>query len=279
MLDGFYQSVICFFVAYLLYRPAQNVSPTGLDLSDRTRMGVFVAFPTIMVSNVYILLNMYRWDWLSVLINAISTLLVLFWTGVYTSVESAGQFYGAATEVFGSLTFWTLTLLIVVMCLTPRFTIKALQKIYYPIDTDIIREQVTQGRFKHLDNFEAYVPPDADKLASSTSSDLTKPIDSSPKRPRVELPDDERPIYPPSVAPTTTTHNPRSQNGSDGTYGSVDYGHPQPQSIDRIRQSWDPNRLSLERTRASFEASRDFTSAAMLTRVESSYGRDSDNRG
>lgn len=249
MFDGFYQSAICFFVTYLIYRPAQPVSETGLDLGDRTRMGVYVACSAVVVSNLYVLINTYRWDWVTVLFNAVSSLLIWFWTGVYTSSTYSGQFYGAAAEVYGSLTFWTVTFLTVVVCLAPRFTLKALQKVYRPLDVDIIREQVLQGKFKYLDKYEAYVPPSAEAASSSgTSSDLAKSLGVSPnKRPPptadhhtapADVADDERPMYPPSVAPTArtrTTHNPRSQNGSDGTgyTASLDFERGRLQSVDR----------------------------------------------
>jgi phospholipid-translocating ATPase len=272
MLDGFYQSVICFFMTYLLYRPASAVTGNGLDLSDRNRIGIFVACCAIISSNTYILLNTYRWDWLTVLINIISTLLIFFWTGVYSSVVGAGQFYKSAEQVFGSLSFWALTLLTVTTCLAPRFTIKSIQKMYVPRDVDIIREQVIMGKFKHLDKYEAYVPPTAGAI-SVTSSDLTKPVEMVKTQPR-DIPEDERPIYPPSVAPTAATHNPRSQNGSDGTgyAASLEFRHQHQQSIDRVRRSSDRPRVSTDRVRSSFEASNDFTSAAMLTRMESTHG-------
>ncbi|KMU77251.1 P-type ATPase [Coccidioides immitis RMSCC 3703] len=292
MLDGFYQSVICFYMTYLLYQPAQNVTENGLDLNDRMRMGIFVGCSAVVASNVYILLNTYRWDWLTVLINAISSLLIWFWTGVYSSVLASGQFYKSGAEVFGSLSFWALTLLTVTICLAPRFAIKSFQKIYFPRDVDIIREQVIMGRFKHLENFEAYVPPTA-RAPSFPDSDLGKPVEVTPNKGTTDIPEDERPIYPPSVAPTAHTHNPRSQNGSDGTgyTASLDFRH-QPQhsldrntrqsldfrhyprhSIDRTRQSFEQGRSSMERARSSFEASNDFTSAAMLARMESTHGR------
>ncbi|EEH06343.1 phospholipid-translocating P-type ATPase domain-containing protein [Histoplasma capsulatum G186AR] len=269
MLDGFYQSLMCFFMTYLLYRPATGVTDNGLDLSDRNRMGVFVACSAVTASNTYILLNTYRWDWLTVLINAISSLLIFFWTGVYTSVDSSGQFYRAGREVFGTLTFWALTFLTVTMCLCPRFTIKSIQKIYFPKDVDIVREQVVAGNFKYLDEYEAYVPPTARDL-SPASTDLGK-IDVSTKRPK-SVPEDERPIYPPSVAPTATTHNPRSQNGSDGTgyTASLEFRHHQQQSIDH-GTSYDRVRRSMDPVRSSFEVTRDFTSAAMLSRMESTH--------
>ncbi|PGH11386.1 hypothetical protein AJ79_04887 [Helicocarpus griseus UAMH5409] len=266
MLDGFYQSVICFFMTYLLYSPANGVTGNGLDLGDRVRMGVFVACAAVIASNTYILLNTYRWDWLTVLINAISTLLFFFWTGVYSSVLSSGQFYKAGAEVFGTLTFWALTFLTVTICLAPRFTVKALQKIYVPRDVDIVREQVIMGKYKYLDEFEAYVPPTARGLSPS-SSDLDKPIDVSMKRTK-SIPEDEQPIWPASVAPTSThTHNPRSQNGSDGT-GYTASLHRRQQSLERGRPSYERDPV-----RSSFEASHDFSSAAMLSRMESSHGK------
>lgn len=172
MLDGFYQSVICFFMVYLEFYRAVPVSANGLDLSDRTRMGVFVACCAVLSSNTYILLNTYRWDWLSSLINIISTLLVWFWTGVYTSSSNSSNFYHAAAEVYGSLAFWVILLLATVLSLAPRTAVKAVQKIFMPLDVDIVREQVSQGRFKYLDKYEAYVPPTAGPSHAASIAEL-----------------------------------------------------------------------------------------------------------
>ena len=268
--DGIYQSAICFFMPYLLFKPASFVTESGLGINDTQRVGVYTACATIVVVNVYILMNTYRWDWLMLLLVAFSILLIWFWTGVYTAVPSSDQFYKAAPQVYGQLSFWVLSLLTVSICLLPRFTVKAIQKIYFPLDVDIVREQIRQGKFKYLDKYEAYVPPN--KVPSASSSDVSQPVKGAPGT-QTPLADDERPIYPPSVAPTGTTHNPRSQNGSDGT----DYtGHKASleaprASFDRPRPSYDRIRGSMDRVRPSYEASNDFTSAALLTRVESSH--------
>ncbi|OJJ43140.1 hypothetical protein ASPZODRAFT_74987 [Penicilliopsis zonata CBS 506.65] len=289
--DGLYQSAICFFMPYLLYSPANFIDPNGRDLGDRNRMGVLVATCAIIASNTYVLFNMYRWDWLSVLINAISSLLVFFWTGVYTCFTSSGQFYQAAPQVYGALSFWAVLLVTVAICLLPRFFIKSVQKVYFPRDVDIIRELVSLGHFKHLDRFEAYVPPNAGVTgvtgannrgvnglsgdSATSSSDMGKPIEQPPiKRDHPALSEEERPIYPPSVAPTANTHNQRSQNGSNGTNYTSSFDmnrHPRPQSIEFARASYDRPRPSMDRARQSFEASNDFTSAAMLSRIESSH--------
>ena len=274
LLDGIYQSVICFYMPYLLFEPATFETSSGLSVNDTERIGVYVACATIAVVNIYILLNTYRWDWLMVLLVTISILLIFFWTGVYTAFSSSYQFYKAATQVYGQLTFWTLTLLTIMVCLLPRFTAKAFQKIYMPRDVDIIREQIRLGKFKYLDNYEAYVPPKTISAASSEDSQLVKPAVSA----KIPIPDNEsqRPIYPPSVTATNTTYNPRSQNGSDGT----DYtGHrpslerPARPSFERPRPSFDRMRESMDKMRPSYEASNDFTSAALLTRIESSHSQ------
>ncbi|KAL4805802.1 hypothetical protein BDV18DRAFT_139873 [Aspergillus unguis] len=179
MLDGFYQSVICFFIPYLLYEPANFVHESGKDVSDRNRMGILVASCAVISSNTYILMNCYRWDWLTVLINAISCLLIFFWTGVYSSFQASAQFYGSAAQTYGTLDFWVLLLLTVTICLLPRFLVKSVQKVFFPLDVDIIREQITQGKFKYLDQVENFVPKAAGSASdSAASSDLGKPVDS-----------------------------------------------------------------------------------------------------
>lgn len=275
MVDGVYQSAIAFFMVYLVFSPATAATANGLGIDDLKRMGIFVATIAVFSANFYILFNTFRWDWLMVLIVVISTLFVWFWTGVYTSFISSYQFYRAGAEVYGSLVFWTVLFVAVVVCLLPRFTAKAIQKMYFPLDVDIIREQVKQGKFDYLKDIDSFIPPPPEKLSSVAST-------TEPKYKSAEVhqgDDDMRPIYPPSVAPTATTHNARSQNGSnstDYTFRRSLEGIPAHRiSLDRPRPSFDRVRMSMDRVRPSYEASNDFTSAAMLTRMESSHSRNS----
>ncbi|KAF2810295.1 P-type ATPase-like protein [Mytilinidion resinicola] len=280
MADGFYQSIVTFFMVYLLFSPATFNSSNGLGIDDTKRMGVYVATIAVLSANFYILFNTYRWDWLMLLIVAISCLLTWFWTGVWTSGTGSAAFYKAAPQVYGSLSFWAVLLLAVVICLLPRFVVKATQKIYFPYDVDIIREQVRQGKFDYLKENDDFIPPPPEKVASMSSSDVSKLNKKTPEAPVVE--DDMRPIYPPSVAPTSTTHNPRSQNGSNST----DYTYrrsldtiPNRISLDRPRPSFDRARVSMDRVRPSFEQSNEFTSAALLTRIESSQSQTGQRTG
>ncbi|KAF2202092.1 phospholipid-translocating P-type ATPase [Delitschia confertaspora ATCC 74209] len=276
MLDGLYQSVITFFMVYLLFSPAVPNTMNGLSIDDLQRMGVYVATIAVVAANLFVLFNTYRWDWLMVLITVISTLLIWTWTGIWTSFTTSAQFYKGGAEVYGSLSFWAILLLTVIICLLPRFSAKSIQKIYFPLDVDIIREQVTQGKFDYLKDTDAFIPPPP-KKANGASEPASAVEPAKHKEAEILAQDDDRrPIYPPSIAPTATTHNPRSQNGSNSTdytfRRSLD-GLPQRISFDRPRPSFDRARMSMDRVRPSFEASSDFTSAAMLTRLESSHSQ------
>jgi phospholipid-translocating ATPase len=289
MLDGLYQSVIVFYMTYLLFAPANFVTKNGLNIDDTKRIGVFIATIAVIVVNVYVLMNTYRWDWLMLLIVSISILLIWFWTGVWTSTTSGFTFHGAAGEVYGQLNFWALVLLTVIICLLPRFSFKAIQKIYFPRDVDIIREQVRQGKFDYLNDPESTNPDNAEKRAESLTSlseGHADGIEVKRKRTDANMSEDLRPIYPPSVAPTTTTHN-RTTTGSDGTdYTNHSLENPnldRSKTLERLerpigpvvsrevsRPSFDRARMSMDRIRPSFEQSRDFTSASRLMRLESS---------
>ncbi|CAK7208943.1 phospholipid transporting ATPase [Sporothrix bragantina] len=311
--DALYQSVLCFFIPYLTMVRTPFATLNGLDVADRLRLGAYIVHPTVLTINLYMLINTYRWDWLMVLVVVLSFLFVFFWTGVYTSTTYSEFFYGTARDIYGEASFWAVYFITPVVCLFPRYAIKALQKVYFPYDVDIIREQVQQGKFKGY-NKEGQLIKDAshddvEKLVDGTNSAGGSSSEGSRKGKKhsshmqfASVDEDRRPIYPPSVA----THNTRTQNGSDGTnysgsghnrqysvdemnigmavtstdYTATSSGRGRP-SIDRARPSYDRMRASMDRVRASYEASNDFTTAARLSRLESSHsvGRNLEEAG
>ncbi|KAJ8129513.1 hypothetical protein O1611_g4118 [Lasiodiplodia mahajangana] len=284
MADGLYQSVITFFIPYLVAANTPTIAGNGKDVSERLRLGAYIAHPAVITINLYILINTYTWDWLTVLIITISDLLIFFWSGVYTSSTFAATFYGTAAQIYSELSFWIVLVLTPLICIAPRYASKAMQKVFLPYDVDIIREQVSSGSFdKHSgEGEERTSDPAKESLSSSSGSSRRK------HQPQQSVDEDLRPIYPPSIAATSVAgHGPRSQRGSDGTnYTRHDISMETPvnqpadipdipvrQSIDRVRPSYDRMRASMDRmdrgVRASFEASNDFTTAAMLSRFES----------
>lgn len=284
MFDGIYQSVISFFIPFLMFRLATAVTTDGLDASDRLHFGTYVAHPAVLTINAYILMNTYQWDWIMLLVIFISDIFIFLWTGIYTSFTSSAMFYGVAKHVYAQPTFWAAFCLTPVMCILPRFTAKAIQKIYFPLDIDIIREQNRMGGFSHLGIGPASVVPDAND-PKTTESDSSKSSRKPQHQAFASIDEDRRPIYPPSTT-TRATGPQHSQNGSDSTGYTVnrysldvpDQIQEQPQqttttvrpSIDRARPSYDRIRASMDHIRPSFEASDDFTSASRLSRIESS---------
>jgi len=81
MVDGLYQSVICFYFPYLLYYQARDIIEGGNGINSYVEIGVFVSGIAVTVVNLYILMNQQRWDWLFSLIIVISILLWWTWTG------------------------------------------------------------------------------------------------------------------------------------------------------------------------------------------------------
>ncbi|KAI0203313.1 hypothetical protein F4808DRAFT_40658 [Astrocystis sublimbata] len=295
--DGLYQSVITFFIPYLVVANTTSITGNGKDVIERFRLGAYIAHPAVITINLYILINTYTWDWLTILIITISDLLIFFWTGVYTSSTFAMTFYGAAAQIYSELSFWIVLFLVPLLCLAPRYAGKALQKVFWPYDVDIIREQISSGQYGKEIREDAYEPHPIDtkgSISSASSSSRRKQ-----HQPHKSVDEDLRPIYPPSIAATSVAgYGHGSQRGSDGTnYTRHDITNETPvnqpadvpdrpvrQSIDRVRPSYDRMRQSMDRMdrsyRQSFEASNDFTSAAMLSRFESTHsGGPSDTEG
>lgn len=150
MLDGTYQSAVCYFFSYLCFFEGNFVNMNGLQINNRETYGVFTATAAIAACDLYVMINEYMWDWLFTLIVAISILLVFFWTGIYTQFTAARFFYKAASQVYSSVPFWANLLVAVVACLLPRFAAKAYQKMFLPRDIDVIREQWNRGKFDNL---------------------------------------------------------------------------------------------------------------------------------
>ncbi|KAI9163281.1 Phospholipid-transporting ATPase DNF1 [Paramyrothecium foliicola] len=266
-IDGIYQSLMVFFIPYLLFSPGRPITMEGLNIEDRVRFGAYIAHPAVVTINLYMLINTYRWDWLMLVIVIFSDLSVFLWNGAYSSFTSSEFLFEAGNQVYREATFWAIFFIMPVICLFPRFAIKSLQKVYWPYDVDIIREQERVGKFKYLEGGEQ--PP------AATTADKAQEMKVKHGH-YGSVDEDLRPIYPPSTVTRRTTHNQRSQNGSDSTNytgNRLSVEGPPMQirpSLDRARPSYDRVRASMDRIRSSYEASSDFTSAKRLSQIESS---------
>lgn len=175
MFDGVYQSVVSFFFPYLIfYKGFQN--PEGLTIDHRFWMGTVVIWISVAACNLYVLMRQYRWDWLSLVIYAISILLVFFWTGAWSALAWVGEFYKAGAQVMGTLACWCVFFVGVIACLIPRFTWEFVRSNFKPKDIEIIREKVRQGEFD--DYPQGYDPTDKEDVERHRL--LTDIIESDP---------------------------------------------------------------------------------------------------
>lgn len=292
MLDGIYQSVVSFFIPFIFVNLTTTASSSGHDVAERTRLGAYIAHPAVFTINGYILINTYRWDWVMILVVIISDVFIFFWTGVYTTFPGSAGFYQAAPQIYEEFTFWMCLIVTPAICLLPRVVIKTIQKQRFPYDVDIIREQAKRGDFGDADASTGGLMEDVSKKSSTSSGRFSGRSKKAKHTQYESMDEDRRPIYPPSIA----THNTRTQNGSDGTTYIMSRAsaelqlQEQPTQRDdevgeepepavsrpsmaehRHRPSYDRVRRSIDRIRPSFEASNDFTSAARLSRIESTH--------
>ena len=251
MIDGLYQSAICFFLPYLVYYKGGFVTMEGYDLNSTSEIGVFVACATITVVNLYILLNQQHWDWLFLLIVALSVLTVWTWTGIYSQFQATPTFYKVASHVFGTASFWAVSFLIIVVCLLPRFTGNVVQKFYFPYDSDIIREEVylhlydkRPAKDKVSDDFlpsPVPSPPKRKGFLSSVSSSSGKSRSSTPQKIEQQYTnDDERPInYASSVTQSNLTRPASTSDTDSGDSVAQQRGHHR-RSTDHTER-WHPH--------------------------------------
>lgn len=155
MIDGGYQSVISFFFPYLMYYVSfQNHE--GLPVDHRFWVGVVVCAIGVTACNTNVLLQQFRWDWLTLLVNVLSTVVVFFWTGLWSVEPWVGEFFHAGAEILGTLGFWACYFVGVIAAILPRFCYDLLLTSFRPRDIDIIREKVRRGVYK--DYPESYDP-------------------------------------------------------------------------------------------------------------------------
>lgn len=164
MSDGLYQSLISFFFPYFTYLGTGFISENGLSMDHRFWMGMSVCTISVFSCNLFILMNQSRWDVLSVSVNIVSSLLVIIWAAIYSSLIASGELYGMASQLLSSASFWSVSFLGITLCLLPHYVMMSLQRVFRPTDLDIIREKWKKGDYDS-------VPP-----ISETNNGLTAAI-------------------------------------------------------------------------------------------------------
>ncbi|KAG7095035.1 hypothetical protein E1B28_005826 [Marasmius oreades] len=145
--DGLYQSVVVFFIPYLVWTLSLTVSWNGKGLEALSEFGTTVSVAAIFAANTFVGMNTNYWTIITWLVVFGSTIVMLLWIVVYSFFFSA-DFIDEVTILFGELTFWTTIVFAVIVALAPRLICKAISTAYFPLDKEIIREMWVRGDLK-----------------------------------------------------------------------------------------------------------------------------------
>lgn len=135
--DAFYQSIVCFFLPYLLLISGAT-DPNGHDSNGIHDNGVAVAGIVVFVANFYVAFSMYNFTWIQIFIIALSILVYFLYIGVYS--ESNDFNYAGQIRLFGTGMYWLVFLLTMVAAFLPRVVVTFYQHQHHPYDNDIVRE-------------------------------------------------------------------------------------------------------------------------------------------
>ncbi|CAG7850226.1 Putative phospholipid-transporting ATPase C24B11.12c [Serendipita indica DSM 11827] len=147
MFDGFYQSVIVYFIPYLSFSGGAQFSWSGRTLDSLADFGTTVAIAAIFSANIFVGLNSKYWTVITWIAVVGSMLLMCVWVVVYSFFESI-SFNQEAIVLFSTIGFWATVVFSIILALGPRFICKFLVEAYFPADRDIIREAWVVGDLK-----------------------------------------------------------------------------------------------------------------------------------
>ncbi|KAI0954200.1 hypothetical protein AcV7_007497 [Taiwanofungus camphoratus] len=147
MLDGLYQSVVVFYIPYLVWSLGLAVSWNGKAIESLSDFGTTVAVAAIFSANFYVALNTRYWTVITWIVDIGSSVVMLLWIAIYSLFDSI-NFNDEVVVLFGEVTFWATVLISVIVALGPRFLVKFVKSTYMPLDKDIIRELWVLGDLK-----------------------------------------------------------------------------------------------------------------------------------
>ncbi|KAJ7621473.1 phospholipid-transporting ATPase 1 [Roridomyces roridus] len=147
MLDGLYQSVVIYFIPYLIWTTGLAISWNGKGIDSLVDFGTTVAVAAIWAANTYVGMSTNYWTVLTWITVFGSSIVMMLWIVVYSFFFSY-NFIDEFIVLYGGLQFWATVLVTTFICLTPRFIVKYYATVYQPYDKDIVREMWVKGDLK-----------------------------------------------------------------------------------------------------------------------------------
>ena len=135
-LEAIWQIIVCFFVVYWAVKDTGTMRNSEALLS----VGNLMAFSIIVSVNATILCMSHHWNAFT-LGSVVLSMLLLFGTVLIymLATGASGTLWGSWT-MFGSPRAYSVVILAVVLCISPRIIYKYVQTQFSPSDLDIIRE-------------------------------------------------------------------------------------------------------------------------------------------
>ncbi|KAJ3156875.1 hypothetical protein HDU86_003410 [Geranomyces michiganensis] len=143
LFDGIYQSVVCYFFAYFIYRDSIP-NREGWD-ATKDDMGTFLAMSIIITVNLYAAMCFMNWTWI-VGFAVVATLLIWIIYLIAFVTQVINPEYGQAVVLLREVSFWAGVLVTVVVALGPKYVYRYAAATLWPSDTDLIREMQKQWR-------------------------------------------------------------------------------------------------------------------------------------
>ncbi|KAJ3388840.1 phospholipid transporting ATPase [Lobulomyces angularis] len=167
MLEGFYQSLICFGVSILSFNE-QPINSSG-NSQINFELGAVMSIVTIWNANFFFFFNTHSKSWPIFVAVFGSNLTLLGWTALYSQFRDSNLFQiGSNLLIYPS--FYLILLLSTALCLLPRMTIAFAHQSFHPTDIQIIQELEKFSQKNIEDEIQAYHTSSAISLYSKKSS-------------------------------------------------------------------------------------------------------------
>jgi magnesium-transporting ATPase (P-type) len=137
MLDGLYQSLVVFYFSMAAFGEFP-VNAEGYS-TNISQFGTLAATMAVTSANIYMGLCFHRWTWITHFVVWGSPIVFMLFVIIYSYLPGS-TLSGVVVDQFGQGTFWLSLIVGVIMCLLPRFILKAFLTQWRPRDTDIIKE-------------------------------------------------------------------------------------------------------------------------------------------
>jgi phospholipid-translocating ATPase len=138
-LDGFYQSLVCFYIVYGAFDTNGGIVQQEGWVGWLWEMGTYMFINCIWNANFYVLINNKQWSWPILFSCGLSTGLVFVFVAIYSTSDS-GNIYGLNPYMFGNPVFWACFVMSWILCMLPRYTFRAFRAWFDPWDQDVIME-------------------------------------------------------------------------------------------------------------------------------------------